>query len=217
MVKINGGTFVMGNSITNDQNTDSIEMHAHTVSLSPFSISKYEVSQEEWEAVMGTNPSYFIGSQRPVENVNWDDCQKFISRLNQLTNKKFRLPTEAEWEFAARGGNNSKQTKYPGSQKTDDIAWTKDNSSNGTHERGLLKSNELGLYDMGGNVSEWCADWYELYKEDAQNNPKGAASGVNKICRGGSWNYEKKSCRVSDRTYCWPTHRLNYIGFRLAM
>ena len=160
MVYVEGGTFMMG--ATSEQGSDAYdrEKPAHQVTLSSFSIGKYEVTQEEWEAVMGSNPSYFKGKKLPVEKVSWDNCQKFIRKLNKLTGKQFRLPTEAEWEYASRGGSMSRGYKYAGGNDLGSVAWYDGNSDNKTHEVGKKQPNELGLYDMSGNVWEWCQDWY---------------------------------------------------------
>ena len=198
MVAVDGGTFTMGVDTVmvteGDANLD--ELPAHEVTVSPFSIGQTEVTQELWEAVMGTNPSSFTGDpQRPVEQVSWEDCQEFISRLNAITGKSFRLPTEAEWEYAARGGSKSRDNMYAGSDNLDEVAWYYFNSyaqgidspDYGTHVVGLKRGNELGLYDMSGNVNEWCADWYGNYTEDAQTDPVGPESGLRRVTRGGGW------------------------------
>ena len=193
------------------------EYPTHQVTLSDFYIGKYEVTQEQWEIVMGNNPSWFKGANNPVENVLWDDCLEFIEKLNQLTGLKFRLPTEAEWEYAARGGNKSKGYKYSGSNTIGDVAWYYDNAYNvgssssnyGTHPVGTKAPNELGLYDMSGNVHEWCSDWFGSYSSSAQTNPTGPTSGSYRVLRGGSWSYRANYCRVSDRYY-YPDFRFNY-------
>ena len=183
------------------------------------------MTQELWEVVMGSNPSRFSGSgQLPVEYVSWDDCQRFITKLNQLTGQNFRLPTEAEWEFAARGGNASKGYKYAGSDIIDDVAWYRGNSSLKTHEVGTKFPNELGLYDMSGNVYEWCQDWYGEYNysSDSQINPQGPPppqgllSGSARVIRGGDWHDYAGSCRVSYRSHCNPEASFSGCGFRLA-
>ena len=156
MVYVAGGTFQMGDWSSGVLN----EVPAHNVTLSSFYIGKYEVTQEQWQAVMGSNPSYFKGAKRPVENVSWGDCQVFIRRLNLLTGKKFRLPTEAEWEYAARGGNKSRGYTCSGSNTIGVVAWSLSNSNDKTHEVATKAPNELGIYDMSGNVWEWCEDWY---------------------------------------------------------
>lgn len=217
MVPVEGGTFTMG--ATSEQGNDSGDdvKPAHQVTLSSFSIGKYEVTQEEWEAVMGNNPSAFKGAKRPVENVSWDDCQKFIRKLNELTGKQFRLPTEAEWEYAARGGNRSKGYKYSGSDNIGSVAWYDGNSGSETHPVGQKQANELGLYDMSGNVWEWCQDWYGDYSSSAQTNPTGPGSGSYRVFRGGGWNDEAVSCLVSVRGCMTPGNRLIDHGLRLAL
>lgn len=217
MVYVQGGTFMMG--ATSEQGSDAYddEKPAHQVTLSSFSIGKYEVTQEEWEAVMGSNPSRFKGAKRPVENVSWNDCQTFIRKLNQMTGKQFRLPTEAEWEYAARGGNRSRGYKYSGSDNIGSVAWYDGNSSNETHPVGQKSSNELGLYDMTGNVWEWCQDWKGSYSSSAQTNPTGPSSGSNRVNRGGCWYYLARHCRVSYRFYFTPGYRDHNLGLRLAL
>ena len=216
MVYVEGGTFMMG--ATSEQGSDAYddEKPAHQVTLSSFSIGRYEVTQEEWEAVMGSNPSNFKGKKLPVEQVSWDDCQTFIRKLNQMTGKQFRLPTEAEWEYAARGGNKSRGYKYAGGDNLGSVAWYTDNSGNKTHEVGKKQPNELGLYDMSGNVREWCQDWYGKYGSSSQTNPKGLSSGSSRVFRGGSWNDIARNCRVSFRNYDTPGLRYYDLGLRLA-
>ncbi len=189
------------------------------MTLSSFSIGETEVTQALWQAVMGSNPSNFKGNpQNPVEKVSWDDCQEFVKKLNSLTGKNFRLPTEAEWEYAARGGNNSKHYKYSGSNIVGDVAWYTSNSDSKTHPVKGKSPNELGLYDMSGNVWEWCADWKGSYSYSPQNNPKGPTTGSNRVYRGGSWCYDApKNCRVSDRDDCSPGYRDCDPGLRLAL
>ena len=217
MVGVEGGTFTMG--ATSEQGSDAYddEKPAHRVTVSSFSIGQTEVTQELWEAVMGSNPSYFKGAKLPVEYVSWNDCQTFITKLNQLTGKKFRLPTEAEWEYAARGGKNSKGYKYAGSNTIDDVAWYTKNSGDKTHEVATKKPNELGLYDMSGNVLEWCQDWYGSYSSNALTNPTGSSSGSRRVFRGGSWGSIAWGCRVSYRYFSIPDNRGHVIGLRLAL
>ena len=217
MVRVEGGTFTMG--ATPEQGSDAYddESPAHKVTLFSFSIGKYEVTQEEWEAVMGSNPSSFKGAKLPVEKVSWNDCQEFIRRLNQMTGKSFRLPTEAEWEFAARGGNRSNHYKYSGSNNLSSVAWYGDNSGSKTHPVGQKSPNELGLYDMSGNVYEWCADWYGDYSSSAQTNPKGPSNASSRVNRGGSWNGYARYCRVSNRSYDTPSISFVNLGLRLAL
>ena len=216
MVFVEGGTFTMG--ATAEQGSDAYgdESPTHSVTLSSYYIGKYEVTQAQWRAVMGSNPSKFTGDNLPVECVSWNDIQEFITKLNQQTGKTFRLPTEAEWEYAARGGNKSKGYKYSGSNTIDDVAWYDNNSSSTTHPVGEKAPNELGIYDMSGNVWERCQDWYRGYSSDSQTNPTGPTSGSARVLRGGSWGDSARKCRVSIRNYYSPDSRSSYIGFRLA-
>ena len=199
-----------------DSIADSDEKPVHSVTLSDYYIGETEVTQELWEAVMGSNPSSFKGSQKPVESVSWHDCKEFITKLNRLTGKNFRLPTEAEWEYAARGGNKSKGYKYSGSNTIDNVAWYRDNSGKATHNVKTKSPNELGIYDMSGNVWEWCEDWYGYYSSGSQTNPAGPSTGSRRVLHGGSWYDHAGSCRVSNRSY-YPVNRSYYIGFRLAL
>ena len=250
MIAVKGGTFTMGST---DQYADSDEKITHNVTVSDFMIGKFEVTQKLWKAVMGSNPSYFKGDNLPVENVSWNDAQEFIKKLNQQTGQNFRLPTEAEWEYAARGGTNT--SLYNGeniiingtnnSPNLDRLAWYGGNcgqnytssagcdvsngynisgwsekqyndSKGGTHPVGLKQPNAYGLYDMLGNVWEWCQDWYGDYSSSLQTNPKGPTSGSGRVNRGGSWSGNAGSCRVSYRHSYYPDSRNNYLGFRLA-
>ena len=218
MVRVTGGTFMMGATPEQGENTSDKEKPVHQVTLSSFSISQTEVTQELWDAVMGTNPSYHTGDmQCPVECVSWNDCQAFIAQLNQLTGEQFRLPTEAEWEFAARGGNKSQGTRYAGSNNIDDIAWYNANSSNTTHPVALKAPNELGLFDMTGNVWEWCNDWYKRYTAEAQTDPTGPETGNNRVLRGGCWNGDTNYNRISYRDNFTPTGSNSSGGLRLAL
>jgi len=218
MVFVQGGTFMMG--CTMGQGDDfcyDCEIPAHQVTLSSYYIGKCEVTQAQWLAVMGTYPSRFRGDNLPVEQVRWNDVQEFILKLNAQTGKQYRLPTEAEWEYACRGGSQSAHYKYSGSNILNDVAWYKDNSGNATHPVGTTKRpNELGIYDMIGNVWEWCSDWYNSYGSNAQTNPQGPSSGSSRVIRGGSWAYDAKFCRVSYRYYYTPDTRSYDLGFRLA-
>jgi len=216
MAFVSGGSFDMGATSEQGSDADSDEQPVHRVSLSSYRIGKYEVTQELWEAVMGSNPSYFKGARHPVEQVFWNDCQRFINKLNELTGQNFRLPTEAEWEFAARGGNSSLGYKYSGSNNIDNVAWYNGNSGNTTHNVGTKSPNELGIYDMSGNVWEWCSDWYGEYSSASQTNPKGPGSGSDRVNRGGSWYYFAGYGRVSFRNYRTPDFR-SYLGFRLCL
>jgi len=217
MVYVEGGTFTMG--ATPEQCTDKYDDDAkptHQVILSSFYIGRYEVTQEEWVAVMGKNPSEYKGNKRPVENVDWDDCQEFIRKLNTLTGKNFRLPTEAEWEFAARGGNNSRGYKYSGGNDINSVAWYTNNSDWETHKVGLKQSNELGLYDMSGNVRELCSDWLGNYSSNSQTNPKGALSGYTRVNRGCGFSNLAWHCLVSTRCSYPPVYNSGDLGLRLA-
>ena len=221
MIAVDGGTFTMGSS-DSDSAAESNEKPAHQVTLSSFAIGETEVTQELWLAVMGSNPSCFIGDlQRPVECVNRDDCQTFITTLNELTGATFRLPTEAEWEYAARGGNASEDYSYSGSNTFDDVAWHYGNSSSTTHPVKTKQPNELGIYDMSGNVSEWCADWYSdsYYTSSPMNNPigPGPSFAFLRVLRGGCWYSYWWHCRVASRSSGSPDGRYNYNGLRLAM
>ena len=217
MVRVEGGTFTMGATAEQENEADDDEKPAHEVTLDSYYIGKTEVTQALWEAVMGDNPSEFIGPNRPVECVSWDDCQSFIAKLNEKTGKTFRLPTEAEWEYAARGGNKSQGYKYSGSNDLDEVAWYYNNSGSQTHDVATKRPNELGLYDMSGNVWEWCSDWYGDYNSASQTNPTGPSSGTYRVLRGGSWNYNVRLCRVSYRSYLNPANRINYCGLRLGL
>ena len=217
MVCVEGGTFTMGVTAEQGRYAHDSEKPTHQVTLSTYYIGKYEVTQAEWQAVMGTNPSEFKGDNLPVENVSWYDCQEFIRKLNELTGKQFRLPTEAEWEYAARGGKRSYGAKYAGDNDIDNVAWYWDNSNKTTHPVGRKRANELGLYDMSGNVWEWCQDWHGDYSSASQTNPQGPGSGRNRVVRGGSWYNEARYCRLSHRGSAPPDWRLYYIGLRLAL
>lgn len=218
MVQVQGGTFMMGATDEQIDEAADSEWPVHEVTLSSFRIGRYEVTQEEWHAVMGNNPSCFKGDTRPVEQVSWNDCQAFISKLNELTGKNFRLPTEAEWEFAARGGNHSRGFKYAGTTyDIDAYAWYEGNSNAQTHNVGQKSPNELGLYDMSGNVYEWCHDWRGDYQSSPQTNPQGPPSGSRRVDRGGSWGNAARNCRVSERARLAPTDRYSSLGLRLAL
>ena len=217
MVWVSGGTFTMG--ATSEQGSDAYdwEKPAHSVTLSGYYIGKYEVTQAQWKAVMGNNPSSFKGDNLPVERVSWNEVQEFIKKLNQLMGKSYRLPTEAEWEYAARGGNNSRGYKYSGSNNIGSVAWYYENSGSTTHPVGSKSPNELGIYDMSGNVWEWCQDWYGDYSSSSQRNPKGPASGSSRVGRGGGWYCDAWGCRVSFRSGYSPDLRFNDLGFRLVL
>ena len=216
MIHVEGGTFTMG-ATSEMTEPSSDEEPTHQVTLSSYYIGETEVTQALWKAVMGSNPSWFKGDNLPVEKVSWNDCQTFISKLNALTGKNFRLPTEAEWEFAARGGNQSRHTQYSGSSRIDDVAWYYGNSNDKTHPVKTKQPNELGIYDMSGNVDEWCQDWYDSYSSDAQTDPTGAGSGSLRVGRGGSWWGPPRACRSSYRNHGAHEGSCDNLGLRLAL
>jgi serine/threonine protein kinase len=218
MVFIIGGTYIMGCTKEQENDCENDEFPARSITIDDFYIGMYEVTQIQWYTIMGNfHESYFKACQNcPVDRVSWYDTQLFIKRLNQLTGKKYRLPTEAEWEFAARGGSLRGNTKYAGSNAIEDVAWYENNGRNRTHPVGTKKANELGLFDMSGNVWEWCSDWYGTYSFDIYKNPTGSSIGTDRILRGGSWSYNANSCRVSKRSKSKPDNRFNDNGFRLV-
>ena len=216
MVYIEGGSFQMGSE---SEEAYSNEKPVHPVTVPDFYLGRYPVTQSLWQAVMGENPSRFQGPERPVERVSWDDCQRFIEKLNAKTKQSYRLPSEEEWEYAARGGRLSEGYLYAASDKLDEVGWYDDNSGGETQPVGLKLPNELGLYDMSGNVWEWCEDdWHGDYKGAPGDgsawvgNPRGA----HRVCRGGDWAYPARNCRVSYRNNRSPGYRGSPRGFRLA-
>ena len=223
MKPVQGGTFRMGATAEQGSEAESDEKPVHDVTLSSYYMGQTEVTQALWQAVMGKNPSNFKSdSRQPVEQVSWKDCQQFVEKLNkmlagELGGRKFRLPTEAEWEYAARGGQKSKGYKYSGSNDLNSVAWYTSNSGSKTHPVATKQSNELGLYDMTGNVWEWCEDWYGSYTSSAQTNPTGASSGSIRVYRGGSWFNSAEFCRVSFRNRFTPACRGSRLGLRLAL
>lgn len=227
MIAVEGATFTMGATAEQGSDADSDESPTHQVTLSSYSIGKTEVTQALWQAVMGKSVSQIasengwntpgVGSNYPMYYISYEDCQTFIRKLNALTGKNFRLPTEAEWEFAARGGNNSRGYKYSGSNTLSNVAWYEYNSSHKTHPVATKVPNELGIYDMTGNVWEWCSDWYGSYSSSSQYNPTGPNSGSRRVYRGGGLSSDARSCRVSYRFYNYPTLRFSSLGLRLAL
>ncbi len=220
MVLVEGGKFGMG--CTSEQNSACKfdENPAHDITLKSFSICKFEVTQELWLSVMGWDSSYFQKCPRcPVEQVSWDEAQNFIAKLNKLTGNKYRLPTEAEWEYAARGGNKSKLYKFAGSDSLNEVAWNDNNSKLSTHPVGQKQANELGLYDMCGNVYEWCSDFYgeEYYTNSPYMYPKGPETGDARVIRGGSWARVAVDSHISARARRPASHSDTGVGFRLAM
>ena len=224
MLLVEGGTFEMGGA---DEDAYEDEKPIHEVKVSSFYMGKYPVTQALWKAVMGVenNPSFFRGDKRPVECVSWEEVQEFIATLNKKTNQKYRLPTEAEWEYAARGGAKGKEKNYlySGSNKLKEVGWYNTNSYDETKEVGLLRPNVLGINDMSGNVFEWCQDWYggsEYYQECLDKglveNPQGPSEGTNRVFRGGSWYFNPEICRCTYRLNWIPDFRLSFVGFRLV-
>ena len=217
MVRVEAGTFTMGATPEMEKPFDN-EKPAHQVTLTnDYYIGKYEVTQALWQAVMGNNPSNFKGDNLPVEQVSWNDCQEFISKLNNITGKAFRLPTEAEWEYTARGGKKSRGYQYSGSNNISDVAWYNENSGSTTHPVGSKQANELGIYDMTGNVREWCQDRYEKYRSSSQGNLTDATSDSFRVFRGGSWSSLAGGCRSSFRSRIFPNFSNQGLGLRLVL
>ena len=212
MILVEGGTFAMG---SNDDGYDD-ERPVHNVTLDSYYIGETEITQAAWRAIMGTNPSEYTGDNRPVENVSWEDAQEFCKKLSELTGKKYVLPTEAQWEYAARGGNKSKGYTYSGSNTIGDVAVYSGNSVSGHSNVKSKKPNELGIYDMSGNVWEWCSDWYDDYSSSPQANPLGPSSGSYRVLRGGSWRSYASDCRVASRGRYNPSRLVNNYGFRIV-
>ena len=218
MVYVDGGTFTMGaTDVQGEPVAYADERPTHSVNLSSYYIGQTEVTQALWQAVMDGNPSEYEGDDLPVANVSWDDCQEFIRKLNQLTGHTFRLPTEAEWEYAARGGSKSQNYKYSGSNTIVDVAWYDGIFCRQPQAVGTKAPNELLLYDMSGNVNEWCLDWFGEYSSSAQTNPTGPISGSRRVYRGGSYNSDAWQCRVSYRSSFETVFGRNDIGFRLVL
>jgi formylglycine-generating enzyme len=218
LVEIEGGTFAMGCAGIDGMECPGKERPVHSVTLSSFYMMKTEVTQALWREVMGNNPSKFVGCDDcPVESVSWNEIEAFILSLNKLTGKTFRLPTEAEWEYACRGGNQSKGYYFGGDNKVTNVAWSAETSGEKSQPVAKLAPNELGLFDMSGNVWEWCNDWYFGYKAGAQIDPKGSDTGLYKVVRGGSWSSNFYDCRISFRSAETPETSSESIGFRLVM
>lgn len=227
MKYVEGGSFQMGATPEQGYDIRSYEQPVHNVTLNSYYMGETEITQSLWKAVMGSNPSEFKGDNLPVECVSWYDCQSFIKELNRLTGKNFRLPTEAEWEFAARGGNISKKYKYSGSNEPEDVAFYCENSwekgegsfDYGTHYVKAKQPNELGIYFMSGNVSEWCNDWFDknYYSNSSSQNPQGPSYGQERVCRGGDWVNRVFACRLSFRVMRHPSETGSVVGFRLAL
>lgn len=219
MQRVEGGVFVMGGTREQHREMVATDLPTHTVSLATYYIATTEVTQALWKTVM---PEWYVSSEwnaptLPITDVSWYDCQEFICRLESITGMPFRLPTEAEWEFAARGGNKSKGYRFAGGDVVDEVSWGLDNAGFRTHSVGCKKDNELSLYDMTGNVSEWCSDWYGRYYLGTEPNPQGAKDGEWKVVRGGSFDNCRENSYVSRREYYAPYEAMNYCGLRLAL
>ena len=214
---VEGGTFIMGATDEQAEYAEKGEIPTHSVTLHDYYLGETEVTQELWEEVMGYNPANTIGASLPIENISWNDCADFIRELNNRTGKTFRLPTEAEWEYAARGGIYSRQCVYSGSDNAEEVGWVKSNCDGSTHPVGTRNSNELGIYDMTGNVCEWCQDWMSNYNSTDQVNPVGPNSGTARVGRGGGWCNSSLKNRVSTRFAGKTTYRDYNLGFRIAM
>jgi formylglycine-generating enzyme required for sulfatase activity/uncharacterized Tic20 family protein len=218
-VLVRGGSFIMG-CTSEQRGCFEIEKPVHRVTVGSYYLSRYEVTQAQWREVMGNNPSEFWGCEQcPVEQVDWNDIQEFLLRLNDITGQNYRLPTEAEWEFAARGGNRSQGYQYAGSDNIDEVAWYEENADDRVQPVGLKLPNELGLYDMSGNVLEWCQNWAYDYSASTQNNSTEGVTGSYHMLRGGSWKHSKNMCRVAFRMPDATSPlglRFSSFGFRLA-
>lgn len=217
MIKVEAGTFMMG-ATKEVKEPYKIELPAHEVLLTEdYYIGKYEVTQALWNVVMDSKHSTNDGDLLPKNYVSWNDCQEFIEKLNKITGLKFRLPTEAEWEYAARGGKKSKRYLYSGSNNVLDVAWYDGNSSNKRHPVGTKQANELGIFDMGGNVSEWCQDLWGQYQNDSQINPLGSSAGTKHVLRGGNYFFDIRICYLSYRMFAESNYKDASVGFRLAL
>jgi len=216
MIAVEGGLFQMGATSEQGEDARDNESPVHQVQLESFYIAECEVTQAQWKKIMGENRSEFKDDTHPVEMVNWEDAQKFCRELSALTGKTYQLPTEAQWEYAARGGKNRQKYKYSGSDELDAVAWYKQNSNAKTNPVKQKRANELGLYDMSGNVWEWCSDYYGTYDSSKQNNPTGPFSGEDRVLRGGGFFNELQFCRVSHRAGEHPLTRYNFSGFRVV-
>jgi len=218
MVFVKGhSNFKMGCVIEQGDACNPDETPYFYVKLNDFHIGKYEVTQAQWIEIMHNNPSVFKGDNLPVENVSWEDVQDFIRRLNAKTGKNYRLPTEAEWEYAAEGGILRKGYKYSGSNQIDEVAWYSENSDGKTHPVGSKQPNELGIYDLSGNVWEWCSDWYGKYSHTKKTNPTGPSMGSGRVSRGGGWYLGEEYCRATSRNSDFPQSKYGNLGFRLVL
>ncbi len=218
-VLVRGGCYQMGSPAT-EVDRDDDEGPIHKVCVDDFYIGKYEVTQSQYQKITGSNPSYFKGKNRPVEKVSWNDAQSYIAKLNNKSGKSYRLPTEAEWEYAARSGGRGEKWAGTNSESSlGNYAWYNSNSGIKTHSVGRKRANGLGLYDMSGNVWEWCSDWYEedYYKQSPWSNPQGPSTGSYRVFRSGCWSNDKGSLRSASRYRNFPDNRYYYLGFRLVL
>ncbi|MCM1531296.1 MAG: formylglycine-generating enzyme family protein [Bacteroides sp.] len=227
MVYVAGGEFEMGSTVEQDVEAASNEAPVRTVSLDPYYIGKFEITQSQWEAVMGTTireqmeltgweELYGEGIDYPMYYVNWQEAKAFCDSLSKKTGKRYALPTEAQWEYAAKGGQKSEGYKYSGGDNIEEVAWYEENSEETTHPVGLKKANELGIFDMSGNVREWCSDWYDIYDEADTENPQGPELSEVRVERSGSFGSDARRCRSTDRRSFKPTYRSFYLGFRVV-
>lgn len=227
MVYVEGGEFDMGGTEEQDGEWGDNERPVHRVKIDSYYIGKFEITQSQWERVMGTtlrdqldkvnwDELYGEGETYPMYFVNHTEAMAFCDSLSKRTGKKYTLPTEAQWEYAARGGNKGNHYKYSGSDDIETVAWYEENSDHLSHPVGSKNANELGIFDMSGNVREWCADWYGSYKAEAADNPTGALSGEERVERGGSFGGPGQRCRVSFRRGFKPEYRSPYLGFRIV-
>ena len=222
LVWVEGGSFTMGSNTARgvSHNYDATRPE-HAVTVDGFYMARFEVTQGVWRSVMGENPSKFRQHDSlPVEQVSWSDAQRFVTMLSQMTGQRFRLPTEAEWEYAARGGIRARKTDpFAGCSRgqLERYAWFCVNSDRTTHKVGSLLPNALGLYDMSGNVAEWCSDWMEPYSNEPQTNPRGGRVGSSRVLRGGHYNSISAACTVYDRSWYIPNATSEYFGLRVVM
>ena len=228
MVYVEGGSFTMGGTSDQGSDCEEDEFPTRSVTVSPFYICRIEITQSQWENVMGTNIQQQAtkagtsftrgtGADYPMYYVSWEEAKEFCERLSRQSGLNYTLPTEAEWEYAARGGNKSEGTRFSGGWSISDVAWYHDNSNNSTHRCGTKRANALGLHDMTGNVEEWCEDWYGPYQSAETVNPKGEPSGTKHVVRGGAWNSYQKDCRITNRASYDAGHRFNNRGFRVVV
>jgi len=216
MVFVQGGTFAMGCALEGEKDCAKDEKPVRQMTVGNFLIGKHEVTQAQWKTLMPNYSRYSGNDNLPVDYVSWGDVQDFINKLNAKTGKTYRLPTEAEWEYAARGGANSVGHEYSGGAEIDSLAWYKGNSGNKTHPVGTKAPNELGIHDMSGNLWEWTNDWYAPYAASDNPDPRGPQKGTNRVYRGGGWGNEAAHCRISKRSNAPPVLRGRFLGFRLA-